>query len=175
MMCLLAFNPPTVSKCHCHLQQSPCTSGWPALSLQHLKRRHKDTGSSVPHPQQLQATFSLVLLEVGDLRGTSWAHHSPSANSLQWAACRMCILVIQFLLPKLGKGRVPDRLIGEACLLLWISSWMGKAIFYSGTWWRKEHEDSWSAHNVSSYWAKPLLWCYSISGWDHPGKTPRSS
>lgn len=30
-----------------------------------------------------------------------------------------------------------------------MSSWMGKAIFYSGTWWRKEYEDSWSAHNVS--------------------------
>lgn len=51
---------------------------------------------------------------------------------------------------------------------------MGKAIFCSGTRWRKEYEGSWSAHNGSSYWSKPLLWCCSISGWDHPGKTPKA-
>lgn len=87
----------------------------------------------------------------------------------------MCILVTELLLPKLGKDRVPDSVLGEVRLLLRTGSWTGKAIFYSGTWWRKVHEDSWSAHNVSSYWSKLLLWCYSISGLDHPGKTPRSS
>lgn len=35
---------------------------------------------------------------------------------IQLPACRMCILVTELLLPKLGKGRVPDSLRGEDCL-----------------------------------------------------------